>query len=80
MPGRYVRVSDDALRLAAERWARAGQSGHLTADVKAIDIDVIIAAQALTFEGSSSQLVIATTNPKHLAKFTTARLWNDILP
>jgi predicted nucleic acid-binding protein len=80
MPGRYIPLSDEALRLAAELWARARQGGHLTADSKAIDIDVIIAAQALTFGVPPSELVVATTNAKHLAQFTSAKRWNDMAP
>jgi predicted nucleic acid-binding protein len=78
-PDRYVPLSDPALRLAAELWAKARQQGQQTADAKVIDIDVILAAQALSFGAPSSELVVATTNPRHLARFTTARHWNQIL-
>jgi len=45
-PGRYVPIFDEALRLAAELWARAHREGQPTADRKALDVDVILAAQA----------------------------------
>lgn len=61
--GRYFPLSDNALRLAAELWAKARQEGRPTADGKALDIDVIIAAQALSF---GHDVVIASTNPKRL--------------
>ena len=76
-PGRYVQLSDDALQLAAELWANARQTGQLTADAKAIDIDVILAAQALTFRAPAGELVVATTNPKHLSQFIRAMHWNE---
>lgn len=77
--GRYLPLSDEALRLAAELWARSRQEGRPTAEPKALDIDVLIAAQAILF-GASSEVVIATTNPKHLAQFVAARHWNQIRP
>jgi hypothetical protein len=80
MPGRYVALSDDALRLAAQLWARSRLEGQPTADPKALDVDVIPAAQALTYGVNQSDLVIATMNPKHLSKFVPARQWNEILP
>jgi predicted nucleic acid-binding protein len=78
--GRYLPLSDEALRLAAELWAQSRQEGYPTAGTKALDIDVLIAAQALSFRAASSEVVIATTNPKHLARFVSAKLWNEILP
>ena len=48
-PGRYLPLSDEALQLAAELWAKARQQGRSTSDVKDLDIDVILAAQALSF-------------------------------
>jgi predicted nucleic acid-binding protein len=78
-PGRYLPLSDEALRLAAALWAKARQEGQPTADPKALDIDVIIAAQALSFGAGSSEVIVATTNPKHLARFITAKNWNEIV-
>ena len=79
-PGRYLPLSDEALRLAAELWAKARQQGRPTAGVKDLDIDVILAAQALSFGPAPSDVVIATSNAKHLAQFITAQNWSDILP
>ena len=77
VPDRYVSLSDDALRLAAELWAQSRQAGRPTADATALDIDVLLAAQALRME---EMLVIATTNEKHLSQFVPARHWTDINP
>ena len=78
--GRYLPLSDGALRLAAELWAKARQQGRPTADSKDLDVDVILAAQALSFGPAPSDVVIATTNAKHLSQFITARNWSEILP
>lgn len=79
-PGRSLPLSDEALRLAAELWAKAGQQGRPTADVKDLDIDVILAAQALSFGPAPSDVVVATSNAKHLSQFIAAQNWNEILP
>ena len=76
-PERYFPLSDEALRLAADLWARSRQEGLATAGPKSLDIDVIIAAQALSF-GATSEVIVATTNPKHLAQFISAKNWNEI--
>ena len=79
-PGRYLPLSDEALRLAAELWAKARQQGRPTADAKDLDIDVILAAQALSFGPAPSDVVVATSNSKHLSQFITAQNWSEILP
>ena len=79
-PGRYLPLSDEALRLAAEHWAKARQQGRPTADTKDLDVDVILAAQALSFGPAPSDVVIATSNAKHLAQFISAQNWSEILP
>ena len=78
-PRRYLALSDEALRLAAELWAQSRQEGRPTAESKALDIDVLMAAQALSFGAAPTEVVIATTNPKHLAQFITAKHWEEIL-
>lgn len=70
--GRYIPLSDAALRLAADLWARARNAGTPTADPKELDCDVLIAAQALTLGLPPSDLVIATVNVGHLAQFLVA--------
>ena len=74
-PGRYLPLSDEALRLAAGLWAKARQQGRPTTDAKNLDVDVILAAQALSFGPAPSDVVVATTNPKHLSLFTAASTW-----
>jgi hypothetical protein len=83
--GRYLPLTDEALRLAAELWATARQQRRSTADAKVLDIDVILvdvilAAQGLSFESAPSDVVVATSNSKHLSQFINARNWSEILP
>lgn len=75
-PGRYLPLSDNALRLAAELWARSRQEGRPTVDSKALDIDVLIAAQAASF---SAEVAVVTMNPKHLSQFVPAKQWRELL-
>ena len=76
-PDRYIPLTDDALRFAAELWAQSRRTGRPTADATALDIDVLLAAQALRLGRSP---IVATTNPKHLSQFVPAQLWSDIAP
>jgi predicted nucleic acid-binding protein len=76
---RYVPLTDAALHLSAELWAKARQEGRPTADSRELDIDVILAAQVLSFGAPASDLLVATTNAKHLAPFVAAKHWTEIL-
>lgn len=76
-PDRYVPLTDDSLRFAAELWAQSRRAGRPTADPAALDIDVLLAAQALRLGGTPT---IATTNQKHLSQFIPALHWTDISP
>ena len=75
---RYLPLSDAALRLAATLWAQARKAGTPTADPKELDCDVRIAAQALSLGVPAGELVVATTNVGHLARFVTALPWTSI--
>jgi len=73
----YLPLTTAAMRQAALLWAQARQQGQPTADDKALDGDVILAAQAITL--GSMDMVIATTNVGHLTRFAPAALWPDII-
>ncbi len=77
---RYIPLTDEALRLSAELWAKARQQGRPTADSRELDIDVILAAQALSFGAPVRDVVVATTNAKHLEQFVPAKHWSQIFP
>lgn len=67
-------VSARNLRDAAGLWADARRGGYSTADERAVDWDVIIAAQAL-----EKPAVVVTSNGKHLARYgIDARDWDRI--
>lgn len=72
---------DSAMLLkAAEFWAEARQRGRPTAHPDALDVDVILAAQAWMYQVAGESAVIATFNTKHLAQFVPAENWRDITP
>ena len=72
----YLPLTRAVMRQAAVLWAQARQQGRPTADDKALDGDVILAAQAITL--GATDVVIATTNVGHLSRFAPAALWPDI--
>ena len=64
--------------LAAQLWADARNRGKPTADRNALDGDVILAAQAIWEVNAGNEVVIATTNVRHLSQFVDAREWRLI--
>lgn len=74
----YIPINTQAMLKAAEFWASARKQGRPTADDKALDADVILAAQAVIMASNGSETVIATTNIQHLALFVEAREWREI--
>ena len=73
----FLPIRTTAMRQAAAFWAAARQQGRPTAPDPALDGDVILAAQAATLD--RPDVVVATTNPKHLLRYVSARLWTDIV-
>jgi predicted nucleic acid-binding protein len=65
---------------AAGLWAKARREGYPTADVKAIDVDVILAATAILAARDGFEVIVATGNVGHLGRFVDARIWNQIVP
>lgn len=76
----FLPVSSQVFELAASLWAKAANEGLRTRDDKNIDIDIIISAQykVLEDEFSGQEVVVATTNLKHLSRFCVAARWQDI--
>lgn len=70
----YLPLHTDVMHLAADLWATARGTGHKTADDKALDIDVILAAQVLDCGGQ-----VVTTNRKHLQRFVPIFDWEQHL-
>jgi predicted nucleic acid-binding protein len=77
----FLDITREALELAAEFWAILRQTGLPTAGDEAIDADAILAGMASTMAQPGDSVVIATTNVKHLARFSgiDARLWETIV-
>jgi hypothetical protein len=48
------------------------------ADDKALDGDVILAAQAMSVKINVREVIVATSNLKHLSLFVDASFWQDI--
>jgi toxin FitB len=76
----YAPITTQIMLQAAQLWATARNQGQPTADDKALDADVILAATALTISAQGYNTVIATTNVKHISRFTVAKNWQDISP
>ena len=81
---RYAPINAEAMLRAAELWAKMRNEGTTTGDPKKIDVDAILAAQALT-EGerlgfAPAQIIVATSNVAHLSRMVSADLWQNIAP
>ena len=72
----FLPTETAAMRQAASFWAEARRQGRPTAPDPALDGDVILAAQAATLD--RTDVIIATTNPRHLSRYVPAELWTDI--
>lgn len=64
------------MRDAAELWAIVRRAGLPTAGSAELDVDVILAAQALSLNDST--VLVATSNVRHLRRFLHAEDWRLI--
>ncbi len=72
----FVPITSDAMLRAAAFWADARRRGRATAGDQSLDADVILAGQAATL--GRGQVVVASSNPRHIARFVPAQRWQDI--
>lgn len=78
----YLPINTAAMRRAARLWSEARRGGYSTAGEKAIDGDVILAAQALEYIGEGDRLIVATGNETDLSRYVGGRAkpWGAITP
>lgn len=74
----YVPLNTQIMLQAAHFWAQVRKQGRPTADDKALDGDVILAAQAAIIANQGHEVVIATTNVGHLSRLVDAKEWRSI--
>jgi hypothetical protein len=77
---RYLLLTTPVMRLAADLWAQARNLGVPTADARALDADVILAAQALSVGLPPDAIVVASANVRHISRFVPADLSRNIRP
>jgi len=63
---------------AAALWAEGRKQGRPTAGDKALDVDVILCAQALVDVEADEEVVVATTDVDDLSTFIAASKWQTI--
>jgi predicted nucleic acid-binding protein len=71
----YQRITTQIMMRAAELWADSRRHGRPTADEKALDGDVILAATTQMHDG-----IIITDNVGHLGRYVEAHLWSEFTP
>ncbi len=74
----YLPLTTEVMLKAAKLWASARKQGKPTADNQALDGDVILASQAILVSNYGHEVIVATTNTKHLSLFVDAREWQEI--
>ncbi len=74
----YIPLTTQTMLVAAQFWAQMRRQGTPTSHDKALDGDVILAAQASVLTDRGYGVVIATTNVAHLSRLANAKEWVDI--
>lgn len=76
----YIPLDTPTIIRAAALWAEARQRGQPTAHDHALDGDVILCAQTIRLQNAhpNENVVVATTNVGHLARFVSADVWQNI--
>lgn len=76
----FLPTTKSVMQQAAQLWATSRFQGTPTANPQNIDVDVIIAAQCqlMQAENPGQNLIVATTNVKHLSRFVNAQKWFEI--
>ena len=74
----YAPITTPIMLKAAEFWAAARQMGKKSAGDASLDADMILAAQAAILTDDGNEVIVATTNVRHLQHFAAAQTWSTI--
>ena len=74
----YLPITTGAMLCAADMWAQARNRGVATADARSLDGDVVMAAQVQTCGLPADEIIVATTNVRHIANYVAADVWRNI--
>lgn len=74
----YAPLTTKVMLRAAQLWADARKQGLPTATEERLDVDVILAAQALEVAEEGYEVIVATGDPRHLSRFVDARNWQEV--
>ncbi|MBV8884793.1 MAG: hypothetical protein JO235_12475 [Chroococcidiopsidaceae cyanobacterium CP_BM_RX_35] len=75
----YYPLSTEIMLKGAQLWAWARQTGQKTAHDERIDIDVILASQAITLASQyGDYVVVATIDTDDINRYTPAKKWQEI--
>jgi predicted nucleic acid-binding protein len=74
----FVPITSEVMNQAAWFWAQARKMGKPTASDPALDGDMILSAHAHIMQTQGHDVIVATTNIKHLDLFCNAQLWTGI--
>ncbi|MEA5553546.1 PIN domain-containing protein [Anabaena cylindrica UHCC 0172] len=66
-----IPITPETIRKAAELWAWVRNQGKPTASNDSLDGDVILAAQAIIQLKSFDEVIVVTTNVKHISRFAS---------
>jgi predicted nucleic acid-binding protein len=77
----FLPITDEIMDIASELWAHVRRAGIPTAPDERLDGDAILAATAIVAAQSFDEVIIATKNVGHLARFpgVDAREWWTIV-
>jgi predicted nucleic acid-binding protein len=65
----FLPITSDVMDVASELWAHVRKTGLPTASDESLDADAILAATASVAAEAGDEVIIATTNVEHLARF-----------
>lgn len=76
----YLPLTTEVMQDAAILWANARKIGLPTAHDKALDVDVILAAQARNLQAvhSNESVIVITSDVSHLSRYVQAKRWMDV--